>query len=72
MMVISNGTREGSWHVGENMHIPDGPVLTFQVDGDELNWLLRAISYQLTVPVRDRNDPGLRVIYPSTRLTPVF
>ena len=36
MMIISNGTRSGSWHTGENMHLsPEGPVLTFQVDGHE-------------------------------------
>ena len=39
MMIISNGTRSGSWHTGENMHIPKGQVLTFQVDGHELTWL---------------------------------
>ena len=56
MMVISNGTREGSWHVGEDMNIPAGRVITFQVDGDELAEQIRATVKQargIPVPVTE-------------------
>lgn len=66
MMIISNGTRKGSWHVGEEMNIPQGRVLTFTVDGDELEWLLRVFldgSPRYELPT---------INYPTERLTPIL
>lgn len=47
MMILSNGTVEGSWHTGENMHVPPGPVLTITLDGDELDWMMDALIVAL-------------------------
>ena len=62
MMIISNGTRKGSWHVGETMNIPEGRVLTFIVDGDELNWLMDILYLH----------PDVRVVHPAKYLTPIL
>lgn len=62
MMTISNGTRTGSWHVGDNyMNIPEGRVITIQLDGHELEWFLDQVKHD-----------GYVVNYPAERLTPVL
>jgi hypothetical protein len=53
--------RWGSWHVGEEMNVPDGPVVTFQADGHELDAMLEAFR-----------NAGIIVNYPAERLTPVL
>ena len=65
MMIITGNNRSGSWHIGENMHIPDGRVLTFQVDGDELYWLKDTIQEML-------DAEELKLIWPSEHLTPIL
>lgn len=66
MMIISNGIREGSWHVGEVMNIPKGHVITFTADGDELEWLFDIFQS----PPAQEKLPG--ICYPAERLTPIF
>jgi hypothetical protein len=63
MLIISNGTKEvsGSWHVGEVMRIPDSQVITFHADGDELEAFIDMLR-----------AAGVRVVYPSAKLTPIF
>lgn len=65
MMVITAGfqnkERSGSWHTGETMYVPDGRVVTLQVDGDELYFLLDAIR-----------AAGIPVVFPADTLTPIF
>lgn len=53
--------RWGSWHTGETMYVPKGPVVTFQADGHELEALLDAFK-----------QAGIKVVYPAERLTPVL
>jgi hypothetical protein len=53
--------RWGSWHIGEEMNVPEGSVITFQADGHELEAILDAFS-----------KAGIVVNYPAKRLTPVF
>ena len=68
MMIISNGKVKGSWHVGEEMNIPEGRVLTFSVDGDELNWLIDTLAGE------EARGSGIlpRINWPSHRLTPIL
>lgn len=64
MLVITAGypdERSGSWHTGETMNIPEGRVVTFQADGDELYFLIAAIKAQ-----------GVSVQYPAEHLTPIL
>jgi hypothetical protein len=66
MMIIEGPSgKKGSWHVGEDMRIPEGYVLTFQVDGHELTWFLGAMAKIL-------GEDGLRLEYPVERLTPIL
>lgn len=65
MMSISANGRTGSWHTGEPMHVPDGRVVNFQVDGHELEWLREAIQAKL-------DNQGLVLEWPAARLTPCF
>ncbi len=58
---IKDRTLSGSWHTGEIMRIPDGAVITFQADGDELEALVEMIR-----------AAGVRVVWPSPRLTPIY
>ncbi len=53
--------RLGSWHVGETMHVPEGPVVTFQASGHELTAILEAFK-----------AAGITVDYPAEYLTPVI
>lgn len=65
-MIITSGDRQGSWHVGETMNIPEGRVISFQVDCDELDWLIdlfKKCIYEEDLP---------RVNYPASRLTPIY
>lgn len=50
----------GSWHVGETLKLPTGPVLTLQVDGHEYAALLAALT-----------NAGIEIEYDCVRLTPV-
>ena len=61
LIITSDGTRYGSWHVGETMTVPEGYVITFQADGHELDAILEAF----------RNG-GIPVNYPAKRLTLVL
>lgn len=66
MMIISNGTRSGSWHTGEDMICPrEGPVLTFQVDGHESEWLIGVIRAAL-------EKEGGRIRFTDKPLTPIL
>jgi hypothetical protein len=65
MSIKGHSNRWGSWHIGEDMRVPEGPVITFQVDGHELEWLIGAIEDKLSKEGRD-------FIYPTLRLTPVL
>lgn len=66
MMAIRGSSGQwGSWHVGEDMHVPAGQVLTFQVDEHELSWLMDAIHVKLAVE-------GVRVHLSAQHLTPVL
>ncbi len=51
----------GSWHTGEIMRIPDGHVISFQADGDELQALVEMFR-----------AAGVRVVWPSAGLTPIY
>ena len=42
LIITSDGTRYGSWQVGETMNVPEGYVITFQADGHELDANLEA------------------------------
>ena len=53
--------RWGSWHTGEDLNVPEGRVITFQADGDELYALLDMFR-----------KAGVKVNYPAERLTPVI
>ena len=65
MLVISSGNRSdkrvGSWHVGETMYIPKGPVITFQADGHELAVVMDALL-----------KAGIKIVYPADHLTPIL
>ena len=42
MLYITTRGKTASWHVGEPLpFIPASSVVTFQADGDELDWLVR-------------------------------
>jgi hypothetical protein len=51
----------GAWHTGEPLNVPDGQVITFQADGDELDYILDLFR-----------QAGVTVNYPARRLTPVI
>jgi len=61
LTITADKKRFGSWHVGEEMNIPQGPVITFQADGHELTAILQALR-----------AAGVTINYPSDYLTPVF
>lgn len=69
MAIKSRSNRWGSWHVGEDMNIPAGRVITFQVDGHELDWLLSAMAEKM---YNDDPEGDCRINYPATHLTPVL
>ena len=78
MAIKGHSGRWGSWHVGEDMNIPAGRVITFQVDGDELEWLIQAIKerfvqeYLESLDSEDGPLAELKVYYPADHLTPVL
>lgn len=51
----------GSWHTGEIMRIPEGAVVEFVCDGDELEFVVEALR-----------DARVRVVWPSEKLTPIY
>lgn len=59
--ITSKNKRWGSWHVGETLNIPEGPVIIFQADGHELSFILQMFQ-----------EKGIEVYYPADRLTPVL
>jgi hypothetical protein len=67
MAIKGHSGRWGSWHIGEDMNIPAGRVITFQVDGDELEWLIQAIKERFA-----QEFPWGKVNFPATHLTPVL
>lgn len=36
--------RWGSWHTGETLNLPEGPIISIVVDGHELAFLLAALA----------------------------
>lgn len=48
MLYIKDGDRQVEWHVGELWPQLTGRVISFQMDGDEADFVLRAIEEKLS------------------------
>lgn len=61
MLYIKGGTFESvprmySWHIGEALRLPEGPVISFQADGDELQLLLSALVGNIRNTPKGKGD----------------
>ena len=64
MLIIRDEGREGErgaeWHINEPVPPIEGPVVKFQADGDELNFLLKCMSdfvyVKSTGEIYEQND----------------